>query len=762
VPEGCAAGAAACICAGTACDAGLYCGSNVCRTCTNEVAGCPCAAGACAGALQCDAGTCRAPKTCDTLGCAVHQRCAPGSATSDARCTGSCEPGFAWNATTRACDAVAGATCAAGGSASIVDACAALHRPCVVDGTPVHCGACLDGFVEEERACRAVKTCDALACANNHLACTPASAHADAICGACAEGYVQAGSLCVPVKCADIAARCSAEGKGCVESTGGGAVCSGCRSGLVMDAATGACRAPYTCATLPAPCAAPKTCREGSAATDAVCVDPTCPACNGPGEDGPWGERMSNGTCVCKTKPGYFYSLSGSIGTWPCDADGDGWVRDSAWTARNHPEKPVRDNARCTVRVVKRFVLENDRGEKKVIPVVPGGGGVLADGLPLYETVRNDDATALARAPLVPAYGRALLAQELNGLTKACVTENADFNDNKVSDVEEWGRPGGAQEEQSKPMPPYADLAPAFELYTRFSYFLELHRGWYAEDVDPASPGGAAIPSYHIAERDRLVAKGEFPLRYAASPDGTYTSDLWQDCRRSRDAWYDDSQPATTMDFASASRPGPGWMGMNHHSQFKCVQVIDEGTFANMGPGGRRAQRHLQAACALGDGTKEAPGCKDAKEWAAQDKLETRDYLRASVAFCEATAAGAAPASGNPVTPSFVCTPASAGDARVTTGKVLWTAVRIAESSQYARGCMLQCPGYPFICPGTAPGKDPAPCYSLCGEPTASEWRIPPAGSAGLRLRGGVPVLPVADWKLEGPATAGKYTVQAR
>lgn len=704
----CAAGTLDCACdAGGGCGDGLTCGGGVCRTCTSDVAGCPCTAGLCTG-LLCDGGTCRAARTCATAGCASRQLCARGAALTDATCLAECEPGFTWNATSAACDPIPGATCAAAAGGSIAGACAAANRACL-DAAPAHCGECLTGFLEEAGACRAVKTCEGLACAANHLTCTAPAAHTDAVCGGCVDGYKRSGSACVALTCADIAVDCAAKRGVCELQSTGGAVCRVAAPGCTL-------------------------------------------ACDGIGEDGPWPERARDGSCVCKTLPGFFYSLSGSVGTFRCDADGDGWVRDTASFALASADPAIRTNARCALRYVDRFVLHNDRGQARTV--------LLPEALPLYETVRNDDQAALdavTGSGAVPRYGasRGLRAAELNSLTKACVAATADFNDNKVSDVQEWGRPRLSElgfdtgDQVAGVQASVNALAAAFATYARYSYFLELHHGWF-EPVGAATAG-----AYHIAEKDRtLAADDNFPLRYGLEPGSLteYTSDFWQDCPRSRDGWYADGLPPITLDFASVSAPDRAWKGMTHHSQFKCVQVVHDSVYLGLKRDGRAQQREVQSLASLGDPDP------------TYDESDESAFLRATMNVCEATdSASVAPrqAAGgvaNPSEPVLSCTPALPSVAHQ--GKVLWAAMRIAPSFQYHRGCILQCAGAASVCPGTAPGAARQACYSLCGDTSASEWKALQDAPGGWRVRGGVPVIPLGDRPLEDQASG--LRIQAR
>ena len=457
-----------------------------------------------------------------------------------------------------------------------------------------------------------------------------------------------------------------------------------------------------------------------------------CPPCTAPGEDGIWPSLTEGGRCICRTRPGHFYTLSGLVGTFPCDADQDGWVRTTAWFALTSADPAIRENARCDVRTVDTIVLHNDQGQQRSF--------ALGQTLPLYETVRNDDQGTLDLDPggsAVPAYGghagRRLRAAELNSLTKACVTVRADHNDNQLADIAEWGRP--MSEQASLPSGAFPGEQRAwFELYTRFSYFLELDRGWY-EALEQGVPG-----RYHVAEKDRTFGGG-FPLVYAREQSGQLTSDYWRECPRGRDVWYSQTTPPIGMDFASLSPPSRDWKGMGHSSQFKCVQVVDEATYAASDPS---RNRYIQTLRTLGY----PPSGGDAS-----------NYLRAAVNGCVATPESRPGAGRNPADPSIDCGAAEPGEWAL--GGVYWAAVGLANTSSYQRGCVLQCDGFAYLCPGTDPA-DPSPqgCYHLCADVTASE--VGAFGSAaGYRLRGGAPATtPVADGAVSNSSTG--YRITAR
>lgn len=718
----CLEGTLDCPCkAGNGCNASLTCSAGSCKSCPNDVAGCPCVAGACQS-LVCDAtsATCRPAKSCGDAGCARLQNCTPGTPTQDAVCLASCEPGYLWNLANGTCVSDPAATCTRGLN-SIAQACESWFRECKQEAAGVHCGGCLSGYIEESGACRVAKGCDAQGCAAAHRSCTPPGPHLDASCGDCEPGFRISENQCLAdptTSCSLIQAACAAKNMLCVESESG-AVCQGCKSGYLFDAAAASCRLPLSCATLPVPCGNGRTCREGTATTDAACYVP-CPPCRGEGEDGSWPELTRNGKCICKTKPGYFYSLSGTTGTFPCDADGDGWVRDAARFSLEGDDPAMRANARCSLRKVNAFVLHNERGETLTVPIDPP--------ISLYETIRNDDQRILnekAGSNAVPVYGgpggRALRAIELNSLTKACAGAMADFNDNGLADISEH--------EKAQPMVP-ADLVPLFQLYERFSYYVELHRGWYESSA-------GAMGRYHIREKSRLISAGDnFPIRYGVEESGAWTSDYWQTCPRSRDAWYEEGAPAVTMDFASLSGPGEQWKGMMHHSQFKCVKVVDDVSYREAD---RKTARHLQTASTLGD-----PPSR------LEEGVKRRDYMRATPNSCAVQPASTDTGSGDSVDPTIRC--AAKERSSVQVGQVLWAAVRIGIGTQFDRGCIFQCNGTPYLCPGSDPGSSSAQdCYYACGDMAASEAQVLGDSLNGYRVRGEVPMISTSGEVLGDP-----------
>ncbi len=174
VADTCVAGALDCPCRVDvpACDLGGTCESGLCRTCTSDVIGCPCDAGACTGGLVCEADACRAAATCDDLVradlCAPYQVCTEGTA-ADASCTpATCVAGYRWAASTASCvacisaDCSAEPTCVAGFPTSLD--CAAEHRDCVQTDGVGACGVCVAGFHDADGVCVSNLVCGATFC----------------------------------------------------------------------------------------------------------------------------------------------------------------------------------------------------------------------------------------------------------------------------------------------------------------------------------------------------------------------------------------------------------------------------------------------------------------------------------------------------------------------------------------------------------------------------------------------------------------------
>jgi hypothetical protein len=479
-----------------------------------------------------------------------------------------------------------------------------------------------------------------------------------------------------------------------------------------------------------------------------------CVTCSNPcNQEGETGEYHPTATrsnqCVCVTKPGYFRSNAGGIGTYPCDRDGDGWVRDSAKPSIESTDPPISTNARCALRKATSVVLKNDDGDELPVYFTQGaspdatvdptlGGGAL----PLYESDRNDDPSLLGTK--VPDYGassgtRRLSVQELNSFTKACVNLDADHNDNGQPDIAEWARLPGSQINVT----PQGGGRDAFrQLYARFSYFVELHEAWFDETaVD--TDGKSRLGRYIIREKYRAPGgnpphNDQFGLAYGQeSPGGPYTSDFWQFCSRGRDTTYSPALEAVTFDFASVSGPElnpkkPGWRGMMAHSQFKCVHVVTHDVYNAMSAVDRQSKFHRQTAESI-----------VANDWQPNRCVVNKP------AFANSHG------TGQPSNVPVLCTPDYTTPNPDT---VLWAAVRIQEDPlQYKRGCLVQCPGSPFLCEGTAPGAT-KPCHFMCADFSGSyPARVGATTGQGFSVQGEISS---QIWGASEPLHGGGYSLQ--
>lgn len=584
------------------------------RVCFEDSFGAVC--GVCRAGLVQERGICRDPVRCSDLDCVGEARdCIDSDGGVDARC-GPCVAGHGEQG--KLCVA---RTCSRdGGEGSIAGTCAASNRFCLEGGEEeARCGGCFPGFTEERGECRQVRDCAELGCFSANRACTPAESHADATCGGCRAGFKKVGGRCLPIQAAtcfddgsaeSILQACHAEGRDCVPGEGGATCggctgdlvedgrtractafsgcegldcaseqrscvedpqgrCAGCLPGFVEDLSTGTCRSVRTCSQLS--CSSDQQCAEATDETDAFC-HPTCATreiwggtqctpcapCDGEGEAGVWPAPSAAGTCMCKTLPGYFYSSAGDVGTFRCDADGDGWVRESARLAMESNDPALRANARCTLLTIDRILLVNEAGQEKEV--------VLDEPLALYETDRNDDPAVLAvhwNRKGLPPYrvdGSIVPAHELNRFTKLCHDARADYNDNGIPDVQDWSDHslGPAMRPEQRP-------------FNEFSYFAELAEGHF----EPAS-GSARHGRWVIQEKVRDPATSSFVSPIAISypqEAGTY----WRQCEVRQDPRWGKVSAPVGMDFARYSdSKSQTFTGMNHHSQFKCLLVRDQ------------------------------------------------------------------------------------------------------------------------------------------------------------------------------------------
>ncbi len=573
VTDTCVAGTASCPCrpGASACDATLYCDSAVCQACSNDVVGCPCDGnGQCAGSTVCNASTqtCRAVLTCAQL--AANGVCLPNQACvqingADAQCVpDSCTGDFRWNGV--ACIACVSAGCTNEPSCGDLDgglgaSCVVLHRVC--NAMSSTCGTCLPGYTTNASGqCVAVPSCG--------------------------------GATCTFTQFCDLTSGTPT----CVANT--------CGAGQAINS-SGVCAA---CAPVP--------------------------TCTGPGFSGRlWPRMTALDVCVCETLDNHFLIAGGNSTATVCDLDGDGWMREEAGDPGVLADPALLANSRCNIKSVDRVRLYDEYGISvdvlscveglvKSSPARPDGGvpnggiGQLADGglmrsadggnpcsafLPmrLLETARNDIPGNPNPSNYAPAYGARLLeANELNSLTKACTSLNADYNDNKLEDLIE------VQGAVAPTRVPAVDRA----RLESFAFFLEL---------DSAAAEGRVLS---IRERSRCEAT--FPFHYAPDAGSPTPSDgyliandkpYWRACARNRDQTYASNNPRPGYDFANygcdstsgscplvppahptmtgpvdpramefrdfglcrlqGNLPADGrWRGMNHHSQFKCVSVV--------------------------------------------------------------------------------------------------------------------------------------------------------------------------------------------
>ncbi|MEM6732701.1 MAG: hypothetical protein AAF658_14170, partial [Myxococcota bacterium] len=229
----------------------------------------------------------------------------------------------------------------------------------------------------------------------------------------------------------------------------------------------------------------------------------------------------------------------------------------------------------------------------------------------------------------------------------------------------------------------------------QFSYFTELHRGWYAPPSD-GSPDGR----YIIEERSRCDS--EFPLAY---PEPT---DSWRGCVRNRHAEFNANRGRPGFDFARWNcdaesgtcpelplpfntpvhdetgwcaagltlPPSDGeWRGMLHHSQFRCTQVVPP----NRLPLDRASAPNLT---------------REEDYW---DSVSFDDGSTYQMVVCGATEnTSPLPGADSASEPEITCTPRfrDAFPDRVASGDVGWGLVRFVNRNageDYVAGCVDEC-----------------------------------------------------------------------
>lgn len=395
------------------------------------------------------------------------------------------------------------------------------------------------------------------------------------------------------------------------------------------------------------PMQSPDDCTENQQHNGRFCAP--CPPCDKPGEAGRADGTTSDGYCICKTKPGYFYSVGAEVGTFACDADGDGWIRESARLSLTaNDDKVLKQNARCDLHTIDRFVLRNEAGQTKTVEIPP---------VDLYETDRNDDDALLKyRWELLglPGYGSdgaVIGASQINPLTKLCHTPNTDYNDNGIADVEEWSQ---------HPKPP--TLRDSQKVFIEFSYYAELETGSYAPPE-----GNENYGSYVIAERSRkTTAKPpeQVPMTFGSN-EGAY----WRLCSLRPDSEAADVLPPIGMDFAQ-HEPTANFSGLNYSSLFKCLSVT---TVPN-------PENPSQVTTGqLSNGDYRLNNCR------AQGLASEQD--------------------GNPAHGAYGCKVVQPSSLHP--GDVVWGAVRYIDytaDDQYVRGCINECALPDEQCPEIAPG----------------------------------------------------------
>jgi len=574
-------------------------------------------------------------------------------------------------------------------------------------------------------SCRPLATCESLSCGVQGRSCTEATADKDAFCGACTSGENIATGSCVGADPCG-ALGCQQRHQVC-DQTGTPHCADACTAGYTWEAGLKACRPLKSCAEIV--CPATQTCMPATDSTDARCDNSRCaagqgwdsvtaqcrpcaqdfaPRCDSAGETGAVLvlDSKDGATCGCETQPGYYIGAQGGAAV-PCDADKDGWVSDSAQSSLEGNNAIVRVNSRCDVRRVASVILTNEASGSLVAEDFSAQFGDqnlgIPPGLPLYESARDDGAPSNAG---IPSYnGDALDPRTVNALTKYCGA--ADYNDNGVSDVSEWSESGvmlGASR-------PSKLLALYYAKYTKFSYFAELHNGWFEAAL------GTTPASYRVAERLRTASGSQgvsvtYPTSFTTGLD---VAEVTQ-CLRHIDTqfkWSSSFGAAPKLDSPN-SKGGDfavfgdtSWTGMTHHSQFKCVQLEAADKYA--------------ASSVDSETSPEIVFVQDAqihrRSPQGQDKVVPW-YLN----DCHPTTNVSDSPGGEPRTAlnTFVCTnPATAPDP----GAVVWAAVGFENGKQtspyvdfinpgnYKRGCRNECaelpagtPG-PNGCPQCRPGK---------------------------------------------------------
>jgi len=287
-----------------------------------------------------------------------------------------------------------------------------------------------------------------------------------------------------------------------------------------------------------------------------------CGKCLGTPEEGLtgflWPVTAENGDPICETQERYSLN-SLHNGAVLCDEDGDGWIRDDAYSSFKHADIAVRSNAKCVLKVVEKWVLVNEyRQELKVSPKdlspqdpktssdVPAWicPGPVLPCLPLIETAfldgdNTDDASGVSGNE-DDRKGYKLLGgdsdtetvfppNEMNPMLKSCtsnwVNDGSDYNKNGIQDWEE------NQDSQ------WSDTS--FE-----AVYNELQHYTFFEELYTGTLDGT---DYRIEERPRCDLGDDWPTKIRLGYndlDGKTAAESaqWQSCMRAPGAVHPNLQ----------------------------------------------------------------------------------------------------------------------------------------------------------------------------------------------------------------------------
>jgi hypothetical protein len=497
-----------------------------------------------------------------------------------------------------------------------IDYCLQDRRVCEVINGESQCTGCIEGYTfdPDSNQCREVIPCNILGCDEYNRSCEEENSIA---CGQCEEGYtddVQNPPYCRSlITCENL--NCGELGTFCVPHT---------------ETSDAYCE--VNCG--------PRAIWNGFQCTP-------CPPCQGEGEDGVSRRPTEAGYCVCNTQEGYFYSTSADIGTFRCDADNDGWLRENARLAKESNDPVLQAQAKCTLRKINAIELINEAGEWFKIEINPP--------IPLYETLRNDDQNFLEGVWSTQGYstfenGHQIQASSLNRFTKMCHALDTDYNDNGVPDFNEW---------TDVPLSP--SMKSTQKIFNEYSYFVELNRGHFEIDstvIQSSQTTRQEIGKYVIQERSRTTPNDYYGgIQITSYNDSDHTA--WRTCSLENDRGWEQGQTPLGLDLNS--HKSESFSGMKLHSLFKCLYVTS------------------------------APD-EDVPTHRTPNQLSGRDNL---LNLCEANRIGNTGVGAvNSTLMSFECNHVPVDNAE---GKVVWSIEpykRYIQPQFYKRGCMNSCIGY--------------------------------------------------------------------